>query len=127
MTVPGAHIISTRELDAAIQRGLLDGFSFRDDRRAQGRASKTVRDASTFPTPAARQFDDGIQKQVTQLLALTKNSLNMPLMIFCEGATSTCWESCNALLRAEKMGFAASTSVARPDRLDGRWSAPGMS
>jgi rhodanese-related sulfurtransferase len=106
MTVPGARVISTRELNAAIQRGLLDGSAFVTIDALKDAHAKTIRNAKRVPDAGQPgNFDDSIQKQVrTRLLALTKNNLNMPLVIFCEGA-ATCWESYNAVLRAEKMGF----------------------
>jgi rhodanese-related sulfurtransferase len=38
-----------------------------------------------------------------QLNALTKNNLNTPIVFFCAGVV--CWESYNACLRAEKIGY----------------------
>ena len=94
------------ELFAAVQRGSLDGAPCVLADALNGAHAKTIRGAKRIPDKSdyAGSFDDDVQQNLRkQLTALTKNSLTMPIVFFCEGAV--CWESYNAALRAEKMGF----------------------
>jgi PQQ-dependent catabolism-associated CXXCW motif protein len=105
-SIPGAKTISTTELYAAIQRGTLDGSPFVMADVLLDAHPKTIRGAKRLADKSAYtgSFDDDVQQSLRkQLTALTKNSLAMPIVFFCEGAK--CWESYNAALRAEKMGF----------------------
>jgi PQQ-dependent catabolism-associated CXXCW motif protein len=105
MTAPGARLISTSDLYAAIQRGSLDGAQFLLVDVLADTHPKTIRGAKRLPDGGSSgHFDDDVQQRLrTQLMSLTKNNLAMPIVFFCEGAA--CWESYNAVLRAVKMGF----------------------
>ena len=104
-TAPGARLISTTDLYAAIQRGSLDGAQFLLVDVLADSHPKTIRGARRIADGGSSgHFDDDAQQRLrTQLMSLTKNNLAMPIVFFCEGAQ--CWESYNAVLRAEKMGF----------------------
>jgi len=104
-TAPGARLISTSDLSAAMQRGSLDGAQFLLVDVLADAHPKTIRGARRLPDGGSSgHFDDDVQRRLrTQLMSLTKNNLAMPLVFFCEGAE--CWESYNAVLRAVKMGF----------------------
>lgn len=104
-TIPGAHVIGTSDLYAAIQRDSLDGSPFVMVDALSYTHPNTIRGAKRIPLGGASgNFDDENQQRLrAQLMLLTKNKLAMPIVLFCGGAT--CWESYNASLRAEKMGF----------------------
>jgi PQQ-dependent catabolism-associated CXXCW motif protein len=104
-TAPGARLISTSDLYAAIQRGSLDGAQFLLVDVLADTHAKTIRAAKRLPEGGSSgHFDDEVQQRLrTQLMSLTRNNLTMPIVFFCEGAA--CWESYNAVLRAAKMGF----------------------
>jgi PQQ-dependent catabolism-associated CXXCW motif protein len=105
-TISGARVITTSELFEAIQRSSLDGSPFLLVDVLIDAHSKTIRGAKRIPHKSGYtgEFDDDSQQSLrAQLTTLTKSNLTMPLVFFCEGAT--CWESYNAALRAEKMGF----------------------
>ena len=104
-TAPGARFISTPELYSAIQRGSLDGAPFLLVDVLADTHAKTIRGAKRIADGGSSgHFDDDVQQRLrTQLMALTKGNLAMPIVFFCEGAQ--CWESYNAVLRAAKMGF----------------------
>jgi PQQ-dependent catabolism-associated CXXCW motif protein len=101
----GAQTISTSDLYAAIQRGSLDGSPFVTVDVLYDAHGKTIRGAKRIPEGGdAGSFDDNDQQRIrTQLNTLVKGNLTMPIVFFCEGVV--CWESYNAALRAEKMGF----------------------
>jgi rhodanese-related sulfurtransferase len=106
-TIPGAKVITTSDLNAAMQLGSLDGSAFLLVDVLDDTHPKTMRGAKRIPNRNgyAGNFDDDAQQSLrAQLTTLTKNNLNMPIVFFCKGVQ--CWESYNAALRAEKMGFA---------------------
>jgi PQQ-dependent catabolism-associated CXXCW motif protein len=104
--IPGAKVITTSELSAAIQHGSLDGSPFVAADTLDSQHEKTIRGAKRIPQKNgyAGSLDDDTQQSLrAQLNSLTKNHPSMPIVFFCEGVG--CWESYNAALRAEKMGF----------------------
>src|SRR5262249_7438531 len=104
---PGRSSDQDRELEAAFNRGTLEGLPFlmidawrrSDSERVYIPGSKYIGYAGDYGT-----FDDGIQRRLKEELAkLTNDNLDMPLVFFCYGAK--CWESYNAALRAIKLGY----------------------
>ena len=106
LTIPGARVIGTGELETALNRGTLDGAKFlaldvlrRSNWTMEVPKSIYIDYAGNYGT-----FDDDVQKRLkAELAKLTDNNLNMPLVFFCQGAK--CWESYNAVLRALNLGY----------------------
>ncbi len=107
LAIPGGRVIRTGELEAAFNRGTLEGVPFlmidawrrSDSEQVYIPGSKYIGYAGDYGT-----FDDGIQRGLKEELAkLTNDNLDMPLVFFCIGAK--CWESYNAALRAIKLGY----------------------
>lgn len=103
--LPGGRLITTYALYEAMLHGSLDGSPFAMIDVLYNAHSDTIRGATRIPDGGASGtfYDDYQSSLRTRLLSLTKNNINMPLIFFCEGAI--CWESYNAALRAEKIGF----------------------
>ena len=106
LTIPGARVIGTGELESALNRGTLEGVPFlaidawqRTERNDTVPGSIYIEYAGASGT-----FKDSYQKALKDELAkLTNNNLNMPVVFYCQGAQ--CWESYNAALRAINLGY----------------------
>lgn len=98
-SIPGGHVITTAEMSKAagmgvvlvdvLERGLHPG----------------IPGALLMPgAGSAGTFDDAVQNKLwTALKQATNMRPDRPIAFLCAG--SRCWESYNAALRAEKMGF----------------------
>jgi PQQ-dependent catabolism-associated CXXCW motif protein len=99
--VPGARVVTTPELFKAIQSGgnflLVDAW---DDTQHE-----TIPGAVRIPYAGrSGTFNDDTQRRLFQeLSARTNANPGYPIVFFCAGAR--CWESYNATLRAQHMGF----------------------
>lgn len=106
LTIPGGRVISTGELEAAIDRGTLEGspFLLLDVLR---RANPTIYIPGSIYIEYGGDYgdftDDTQKKLKDELGRLSKGNLNMPLVFFCIGAR--CWESYNAALRAIQLDY----------------------
>jgi PQQ-dependent catabolism-associated CXXCW motif protein len=106
LTIPGGRVIATGALEAALERGTLDGVPFltidvlrRDNPKLEVPKSQYIEYAGDYGA-----FGDQVQQKLKDELAkLTGNDPDMPLVFFCLGAR--CWESYNAALRAIKLGY----------------------
>ena len=100
-SVPGARVVTTLELLKALQSGgnflLVDAW---DDTQHE-----TIPGAVRIPFAGRPgSFSDDTQRRLFQELAAETNSNpGYPIVFFCLG--SRCWESYNATLRAQRMGF----------------------
>ncbi len=104
-TIPGGTVLRTGELNDAIQKAALDGAKFLlFDVLADDHAQTIVGAQRIDYAGGGTSFTDDVQRRLSKdLKTATKNNLAMPVVFFCEG--SECWESYNAALRAEKIGF----------------------
>jgi PQQ-dependent catabolism-associated CXXCW motif protein len=100
LTIPGGHVITTAEIQQAVGSNIL----FFDVWNS-GSPHPTIPGA--IPIPGAGNpgdFTDQLQQQLWQYLAqATRQQAQQPIVFFC--ASSSCWESYNAALRAINMGF----------------------
>ncbi len=98
-TIPGGHVITTAEMRQAVGSNIL----FVDV--LAGPPHPTLPGALWLPGAGnAGSFDDDIQQKLWSILSqATQRNPDRPIVFFCMG--SKCWESYNAALRAEHMGF----------------------
>ncbi len=104
-TIPGGRVISTLALKAALQSGTIEGAPFKllDEYNVQ---HTPIPGATTQYQYAALSgnFTDAVEQRfAADLKSLTGGNLNMPLVFYC--ASSQCWESYNAALRAIYLGY----------------------
>jgi rhodanese-related sulfurtransferase len=104
-TIPRGTVLRTEELREATQRGTLDGAKFLMFDVLEYHHTQTIEGAQRLEyAGAGTDFNDDVQRRLSSdLKAAVNNNLAMPVVFFCEG--SACWESYNAGLRAEKIGF----------------------
>ena len=105
MTIPGAMVLRTGELSEAIQKSMLDGTKFLMFDVLGDDHTQTITGAQRLDyAGGGDSFNDDVQRKLSRdLKAAAKNNLATPVVFFCEGAE--CWESYNAALRAQKIGF----------------------
>jgi PQQ-dependent catabolism-associated CXXCW motif protein len=107
LAIPGGQIIKTKELEAALDSGTLDGVPFLAiDAWRRSNAEIIYVPKSIYIAYAGDygNFNDDTQKRLKDELAKrTDGNLDMPLVFFCIG--SKCWESYNAALRAINLGY----------------------
>ncbi|MGB6543637.1 MAG: tetratricopeptide repeat protein [Xanthobacteraceae bacterium] len=105
LTIPGARVISTLALDAALASGTIDGAHFVLIDALKADHTDSLPNAERMPDAGAfGNFSDNIQSKLADDFGkLTQNKMDTPLIFFCEG--STCWESYNAALRAFNIGY----------------------
>ena len=98
-TIPGGHVITTAEMRQAVGSNIL----FVDV--LAGPPHPTLPGALWLPGAGnAGSFNDDIQQKLWSILSqATQQNPDRPIVFFCAG--SKCWESYNAALRAEHMGF----------------------
>jgi PQQ-dependent catabolism-associated CXXCW motif protein len=101
--IPGARVIGTEELREALKAPLETRPLLFD---VIGDDGHMTLPGSIWLPGAGRgtSFDDEIQAQLARLLELaTRENRNRELVFFC--ASSNCWLSYNAALRAAKLGY----------------------
>jgi len=105
-SIPGARVIGTKELWAAAKARELDGSPFLLIDALSGKHARTIASATRVDYAGyAGAFDDDKQERLrAELTRLVHDDLQRPIVFFCQGVR--CWESYNAALRAEKLGFA---------------------
>lgn len=104
-TIPGGTVLRTGELNEAIQKTALNGKKFlMFDVLADDHAQTIAGAARLRYAGGGTGFNDDVQRRLSRdLKVAAKNNFAVPMIFFCEG--SECWESYNAALRAEKLGF----------------------
>jgi rhodanese-related sulfurtransferase len=104
-SIPGARTIRTGDLYEAYLKTTLDGAHFVLIDALTDTHAQTIAGAQRMDYAGeGNSFTDDVQVRLEKdLKAAAKNDLATPLVFFCEGAQS--WESYNAALRAEKIGF----------------------
>jgi rhodanese-related sulfurtransferase len=103
-TIPGAVTLRTGELHDAIQKTTLDGAKFLMFDVLSGDHATIVGAERLAYAGGGTGFTDDTQRRLSKdLKTAAKNNLALPIVFFCEGAV--CWESYNAALRAERIGF----------------------
>jgi len=100
-SIPGARVVTTVQLRNALQSGvrflLIDAW---DDTQHE-----SIPGAVRIPYAGRPgSFDDNVEKSLFQELSRrTGSNPGYPIVFYCAG--SDCWESYNATLRAEAMGY----------------------
>jgi PQQ-dependent catabolism-associated CXXCW motif protein len=98
-TIPGGHVITTAEMQQAGRFGILMVDVL------EGPPHQGIPGAILVPGAGrAGSFSDATQQRLWAVLSqATQMRPDRPVAFFCAG--SRCWESYNAALRAEQMGF----------------------
>lgn len=98
-TIPGGHIITTAEMRQAINTNVLIVDVLAGPPHPSLPSALMMPGAGDFGT-----FEDPIQQKLWGALSqATQMNPDRPIVFLCAG--SRCWESYNAALRAERMGF----------------------
>jgi PQQ-dependent catabolism-associated CXXCW motif protein len=101
LTIPGAVVVTTPELDQLIKSG--DDLLLIDALEDQHELSLPNAWRIPFAGSPGSFYDDTQRKLAIRLDNLTANNPNRKIVFFCRGAE--CWESYNAALRAEHAGY----------------------
>lgn len=103
LAVPGAQTIGTAELRRLLQRGAAERPVLVDVLGGDGHLS--LPGAAWLPGAGrGESFDDGLQARLGGALAvLTGGNRAHPVVFFC--ASTRCWLSYNAALRALRLGY----------------------
>ena len=105
-SIPGAPVLTTAELLAAVHRGALGGVPFHLIDVKAAAHDRSLPGAARLPDAGAPGgFADATQTRLAaDLRALAGNRQDAQLVFFGEGARS--WDAYNAALRATKLGYA---------------------
>jgi rhodanese-related sulfurtransferase len=101
LTIPGAVVVTTAELDQRIKSG--DDLLLIDALADEHELSLPNAWRIPFAGDPGSFYDDTQRKLAIRLDNLTANNPNKKIVFFCKGVE--CWESYNAALRAEKDGY----------------------
>jgi PQQ-dependent catabolism-associated CXXCW motif protein len=101
LTIPGAGVVTTAELDQLIKSG--DDLLLIDALADEHELSLPNAWRIQFAGNSGSFYDDTQQELAVRLGNLTANNLNKKIVFFCLGVE--CWESYNAALRAEHAGY----------------------
>lgn len=98
-SIPGAKLVSTRELAALLDGGGPRALVF----DVLGGAERLPNALNAVPAHQAGSFDDETQRQFGAFLQqVTQGRTDVPLVFYCGGMQ--CWMSYNAALRAARLG-----------------------
>jgi rhodanese-related sulfurtransferase len=99
-SIPGAKLVSTRELAALLEGGSSRALVF----DVLGGNERLPNALNALPAHQAGSFDDETQRQFGAFLKqVTQGRTDVPLVFYCGGMQ--CWMSYNAALRASRLGY----------------------
>lgn len=100
-SIPGAKLVSTRELSALLEGGSGTRALVFD---VLGGPERLPNALNAVPAHQAGSFDDETQRQFDAFLKqVTQGRNDVPLVFYCGGMQ--CWMSYNAALRASRLGY----------------------